>query len=119
MIQFRLTQRAVAPSPDSGSPEMIAAAAPAPLAAPGFAPRTRLADALTTGPQATHLLHFEPLGAAGAGLDIPCDPQGRVGLDALGEKLRNDYFFARALIGCLFARPTVRAALPALPLMQA
>jgi|GEM_PF-2594104 len=109
MIQFRLTQCAVAPSPDSGSPEMLAAAAPAPL----------FADALTTGPQATHLLHFEPLGAAGAGLDIPCDPQGRVGLDALGEKLRNDYFFARALIGCLFARPTVRAALPALPLMRA
>lgn len=58
----------------------------------------------------THLLHFEPLTAQGAGLDIPCDPQGRVWLDALGEQLRNDYFFARALIGRLFARPTVRAA---------
>ncbi len=60
----------------------------------------------------THLLHFEPLRAESAGLDIPCDPQGRVWLDALGEQLRNDYFFARALIGRLFARPTVRAALP-------
>lgn len=57
----------------------------------------------------THLLHFEPLRPPAAGLDIPCDPQGRVGLDALGEQLRNDYFFARALIGRLFARPTVRA----------
>lgn len=56
---------------------------------------------------ATHLLHFEPLTAGDAGLDIPCDPQGRVGLDALGEKLRNDYFFARTLIGRLFAAPTV------------
>lgn len=56
----------------------------------------------------THLLHFEPLSAGEAGLDIPCDPSGRVGLDALGEKLRNDYFFARTLIGRLFARPTVR-----------
>lgn len=55
-----------------------------------------------------HLLHFEPLTAGDAGLDIPCDPQGRVGLDALGEKLRNDYFFARTLIGRLFAAPTVR-----------
>lgn len=56
----------------------------------------------------THLLHFEPLTAGDAGLDVPCDPQGRVGLDALGEKLRNDYFFARTLIGRLFAAPTVR-----------
>ena len=58
--------------------------------------------------QPTHLLHFEPLTAGDAGLDIPCDPSGRVGLDALGEKLRNDYFFARTLIGRLFAAPTVR-----------
>lgn len=57
-----------------------------------------------------HLLHFEPLTADSAGLDIPCDPHGRVGLDALGEKLRNDYFFARTLIGRLFAAPTVRRA---------
>lgn len=58
--------------------------------------------------QATHLLHFEPLTLGDAGLDIPCDPQGRVGLDALGDKLRNDYFFARTLIGRLFSAPTVR-----------
>lgn len=58
--------------------------------------------------QSMHLLHFEPLTAGDAGLDIPCDPHGRVGLDALGEKLRNDYFFARTLIGRLFAAPIVR-----------
>jgi hypothetical protein len=56
----------------------------------------------------THLLHFEPLAGGDAGLDIPCDPQGRVGLDGLGDGLRNDYFFARTLIGHLFAAPTVR-----------
>lgn len=61
-----------------------------------------------TATQATHLLHFEPLTVGDAGLDIPCDPSGRVGLDALGDKLRNDYFFARTLIGRLFAAPTVR-----------
>ncbi len=76
------------------------------------AARTPLADALPAEALPTHLLHFEPLGAVGAGLDIPCDPQGRVGLDALGDRVRNDYFFARALIGRLFARPTVRTALP-------
>lgn len=62
----------------------------------------------STPTQATHLLHFEPLTAGEAGLDIPCDPQGRFGIDALGDKLRNDYFFARTLIGRLFAAPTVR-----------
>jgi hypothetical protein len=56
----------------------------------------------------THLLHFEPLAGADAGLDIPCDPQGRVRLDGLGDRLRNDYFFARTLIGHLFAAPIVR-----------
>ncbi|WP_457423532.1 hypothetical protein [Roseateles sp. P5_E7] len=61
-------------------------------------------------PAATHLLHFEPLAIGDAGLDIPCDPQGCVGLDGLGDKLRNDYFFARTLIGRLFAAPTVRHA---------
>lgn len=58
--------------------------------------------------QPTHLLHFEPLSVGEAGLDVPCDAQGRVGLDGLGDKLRNDYFFARTLIGRLFAAPTVR-----------
>lgn len=70
------------------------------------------ATTVASAPEPTHLLHFEPLAYQGTGLDIPCDPQGRVGLDALGDKLRNDYFFARALIGCLFARPIVRQAMP-------
>lgn len=60
----------------------------------------------------THLLHFEPLTIEAAGLDVPCDPHGRVGLDALGDKLRNDYFFARTLIGRLFAAPIVRCVPP-------
>lgn len=107
MIQFRLEQL-----PEEGSPELTATALPAPLTVPQFAGKTVLADALPGEPEATHLLHFEPLGPSGAGLDIPCDPQGRVGLDALGDKLRNDYFFARALIGRLFAKPTVKTALP-------
>jgi len=88
---------------------------PAPLPVPQSASKTVVADALPAlpaEPALTHLLHFEPLSAQGAGLDIPCDPQGRVGLDALGDRVRNDYFFARALIGRLFARPTVRTAMP-------
>ena len=97
MTQFRPSQR----SNSATLPE-----------APQSATRTPLAEAVGIDAEPTHLLHFEPLSAQSAGLDIPCDPQGRVGLDALGDKLRNDYFFARALIGLLFARPTVRQALP-------
>jgi hypothetical protein len=77
---------------------------------------TRLDADTTLIAEPTHLLHFEPLASPGAGFDIPCDPQGRVGLDALGDKARNDYFFARTLIGRLFARPTVK---PAASLMRA
>jgi len=103
-MKFRPTQ-----TPTDDTPE----AAPAALSeVPQFAHKTTVADALPVEAEPTHLLHFEPLSAQSAGLDIPCDPQGRVGLDALGDKLRNDYFFARALIGRLFARPTVRQALP-------
>lgn len=92
--------------------QLTTATAPTTLTVPQSASKTTLAEVLKVDTEPTHLLHFEPLSAQSAGLDIPCDPQGRVGLDALGDKLRNDYFFARALIGRLFARPTVRQALP-------
>lgn len=52
-------------------------------------------------------LHFEPLCPAAHGVDVPCDCHGRVALDGLGERLRNNYFFARACIGRLFAAPVV------------
>ena len=35
----------------------------------------------------THLLHFEPLRPPAAGLDIPCDPQGRVGIRPQPDQL--------------------------------
>jgi hypothetical protein len=108
MTQFRRQQ---VPSQHQANAAMTAT--PSPLPAPEFMPKTAIVESLPGESEtATHLLHFEPIGATGAGLDIPCDPQGRVGLDALGDKLRNDYFFARTLIGRLFARPTVRANVP-------
>lgn len=65
------------------------------------------------GAETTHLLHFEPLTAQVAGMDFPCDLQGRVRLDAWPPRLRNEYFFARALMGRHFAPPTVRCPPPA------
>ena len=36
-----------------------------------------------------------------------CDDRGNVELDALGDKARLDYLFARALVGRNFARPAI------------
>ena len=107
-----MTQIRLISLPENDTAPAPMAPAPAPLPLPQLAAKTALVDALPAEPEATHLLHFEPLAAQGAGLDIPCDPMGRVGLDALGDKLRNDYFFARALIGRLFDKPTVKQAMP-------
>jgi hypothetical protein len=45
----------------------------------------------------------------GRALAFPCDAHGRVELDALGERARHDYFYARAVIGREYALPTVVA----------
>ena len=37
-----------------------------------------------------------------------CDAKGHVDLDAFGERERNNYFYARVLIGHDFFAPTVR-----------
>jgi hypothetical protein len=54
-------------------------------------------------------LRFRPLSGTGRGYCFPCDPGGRVDLDALGARDRNDYFFARTVIGRELARPAVQA----------
>lgn len=54
-----------------------------------------------------HELRFEHLVEGGHGYAFPCDPLGRVDLDSLSSRARNDYFFARALIGRELSRPMV------------
>jgi hypothetical protein len=41
-------------------------------------------------------------------LSFPCDDQGCVDLDALGERTRLNYFYARTVVGREFALPTLR-----------
>lgn len=53
-------------------------------------------------------LRFDPLGATGRAFSFPCDARGQVDLNALSDRLRCDYLFARALIGRDFGRPAVR-----------
>lgn len=44
-------------------------------------------------------VRFASLFNPGRGFAFPCDDQGLVDLDALSEQARNNYFYARAMIG--------------------
>lgn len=50
-------------------------------------------------------LRFVNLFDSGRGFAFPCDAKGRVDLDALGERIRSNYLYARAVIGHELAPP--------------
>ena len=52
-------------------------------------------------------LRFHSLFHEGRGLAFPCDAAGHVNLDALTERARCNYFFARSVIGREYAHPAV------------
>jgi len=52
---------------------------------------------------------FHPLFREGRGLAFPCDETGSVDMDALTERGRCNYLFARAMVGREFATPSVHA----------
>ena len=58
--------------------------------------------------QGLYLLRFESLFHAGRGLCFPCDERGQVALDQLGEQARENYLFARAVVGHEYATPVVQ-----------
>ena len=53
-------------------------------------------------------LRFQSLFGTGQGYVFPCDPKGRVDLNQLSDRARNNYLFARALVGRELAVPAVR-----------
>jgi hypothetical protein len=53
-------------------------------------------------------LRFQSLHHQGRALSFPCDDAGRVDIDALSERARNNYYFARTLIGRDFSHPAVQ-----------
>jgi len=53
-------------------------------------------------------LRFRSLFNDGRGYAFPCDATGRVDMDLLGERLLNNYLYARSVIGREFATPAVR-----------
>lgn len=53
-------------------------------------------------------LRYQSLFRDGCVLAFPCDPDGRVDLNAVSERTRNDYLFARAMVGRDYAVPVVQ-----------
>lgn len=57
--------------------------------------------------QMHHMLRFQSLFIAGRALAFPCDAAGHVDMDHLSDNARNNYLYARALVGRDFATPAV------------
>ena len=55
-------------------------------------------------------LRYLSLFDSGRGFAFPCDAQGHVDLDHLSERSRNNYLYARALVGREFRFPAVMPA---------
>ena len=53
-------------------------------------------------------LRFQSLFDSGRGFSFPCDPAGQVDLDGLSERARNNYLYARAMVGRELAVPALR-----------
>ncbi|MEO5671838.1 MAG: hypothetical protein ABIR26_14185 [Ramlibacter sp.] len=54
-------------------------------------------------------LCFRSLFDRGRGYAFPCDGAGHVDLDHLSEQARNNYFYARAMVGRELSVPAVEA----------
>lgn len=52
-------------------------------------------------------LRFQSLFNEGRALAFPCDAGGHVDIDAMSERARSNYFYARTVIGREFALPAV------------
>ena len=57
--------------------------------------------------QAGYELRFRALTQGVQDFSFPCDAHGHVDLDALSERARNAYFFARVVVGHELAAPQV------------
>ena len=57
----------------------------------------------------SHQIRFQSLHHEGRALAFPCDAQGHVHLDGLSDRARQNYLFARAVVGREYAYPAVLA----------
>ena len=54
-------------------------------------------------------LCFRSLFHSGRGYAFPCDDRGQVDLDRLSDRARNNYLYARAMIGRELSVPAIEA----------
>src|SRR4051812_47823070 len=105
-------KRIVALEPSSSS---VAQPPAAVKARTGFAASSCVADHCSHTHQETAMianthpfrLCFRSLFNSGRGYAFPCDALGHVDLDALTDRARNNYLFARAMVGRELAVPAV------------
>ncbi len=55
-------------------------------------------------------IRFQSLFNEGRALSFPCDENGHVHLDSLSDRARDNYLYARAVVGREFASPAVMLA---------
>lgn len=55
-------------------------------------------------------LRFQSFTDSSRGFTFPCDPGGVVNMDELSDRTRNNYLYARAMVGRELAVPAVRPA---------
>lgn len=55
-------------------------------------------------------LRFQSLIERSRSFAFPCDPKGLVDMDQLSDRARNNYLYARAMVGRELAVPAVRPA---------
>ena len=66
------------------------------------------ASPMASHPQAHYELRFRSLHDEGFAYAFPCDARGHVDIDALGDRARNNYFYARTVVGREFSMPAVQ-----------
>jgi len=79
------------------------------LAAPAFS--MVLGNSMQRQFDPTHEIRFQSLFRE-RGLCFPCDERGHVELDALSDRARENYLYARAVVGVEFSHPQVCPAAP-------
>ena len=72
------------------------------------APLSPLETEMIESASVPYELRFQSLFDSGRGYAFPCDPAGHVDLDQLSDRARNNYLYARAMVGRELAVPAVR-----------
>jgi len=62
---------------------------------------------MNPSPSSQYQLCFRSLFNSGRGFAFPCDPVGQVNMDSMSERARNNYLYARAMVGRELSVPAV------------